>query len=83
MFFKIINKFKNLDNTVLNLMEKGFKFSFIVYIISALILLAYQTILKIPNLFYIGTTLFKTSLMFFGDFIICGIAFDTIKKQMA
>ena len=78
----IINKFKNLDNKVKEIMISGFKFSFIVCLLSILILLIYNFYM-LPILYDIGTILFKTSLMFFVDFIILGIGFDTIKKQMA
>lgn len=82
MIKKIIDKFKNLDNEVKNIMINGFKFSFIFCISSILVLLVYNFYM-IPILYYSGTILFKTSLMFFVDFIIIGIGFDTIKKQMA
>ena len=78
----IINKFKNLDNKVKEIMISGFKCSFIVCLLSILILLIYNFYM-LPILYDIGTILFKTSLMFFVDFIILGIGFDTIKKQMA
>lgn len=82
MLEKIINKFKNLDNKVKKIMVNGFKFAFLFCIFSAIILLIYN-FYTLPILYYIGTMLFKTSLMFFVDFIILGISFDTIKKQMA
>lgn len=82
MIKKIIEKFKILDNKVKDIMIKGFKFSFIFCIISILTLLIYK-FYAMPILYYSGTILFKTSLMFFVDFIIIGIGFDTIKKQMA
>lgn len=82
MIKNIFNKVKNLDIKVKNIMINGFKFSFIFCIISALILIAYNFYM-LPILYYSGTILFKTSLMFFADFIILGIGFDTIKKQMA
>ena len=44
-------------------------------------LYTYNKLKTSPLVFTVGTILFKTSLMFFADFIICGIAFDTIKKQ--
>ena len=78
----IVNKFNSLDEKVKKIMINGFKFSFIFCIFSALILWIYNFNL-LPILFSIGTILFKTSLMFFVDFIILGIGFDTIKKQMA
>lgn len=82
MIKMIINKFKNLDDKVKKIMINGFKFSFVFCIFSALILCMYS-LYMLPTLYYAGTILFKTSLMFFADFIILGIGFDTIKKQMA
>ena len=82
MIKMILDKFKNLDDKVKSIMINGFKFSFISCIISALILFVYN-IYMLPILYSVGTILFKTSLMFFVDFIILGIGFDTIKKQMA
>ena len=81
MIGMIINKFKNLDDKVKKIMVNGFKFAFLFCIFSAIILLVYN-FYSLPILYYVGTVLFKTSLMFFVDFTICGIAFDTIKKQM-
>ena len=82
MIKKIINKFKNLDDDVKNIMLNGLKFSFAFCIFSILILGTYNFYM-LPILYYVGTTLFKTSLMFFVDFIVLAIGFDTIKKQMA
>lgn len=79
----IINKFKNLDLKVKNIMKYGFIFSLLICLFATLILFTYHQLYTIPIIFTIGTILFKTSLMFFVDFIICGVAFDTIKKQMA
>lgn len=82
MIKKILNKFKNLDSKVKKIMINGFKFSFIFCIFSTLVLVTYNFYM-LPILYYAGTILFKTSLMFFVDFIILGFGFDTIKKQMA
>ena len=82
MLEKIINKFKNLDSKVKKIMVNGFKFAFLFCIFSAIILLVYN-FYSLPILYYVGTVLFKTSLMFFVDFLVLGIGFDTIKKQMA
>lgn len=82
MLEKIINKFKNLDGKVKKIMVNGFKFAFLFCIFSAIILLIYN-FYSLPILYYVGTVLFKTSLMFFVDFLVLGIGFDTIKKQMA
>lgn len=76
------NLLKELDIKVKNIMLNGFKFSFLFCMFSALILIIYEFYM-LPVLYYSGIILFKTSLMFFVDFIILGIGFDKIKKQMA
>ena len=63
-------------------MLKGIKFSFAFCIFSAIILLVYNFYM-LPIIYYSGTILFKTSLMFISYFIVLGVGFDTIKKQMA
>lgn len=78
----MINKFKNMDIKVKNIMKYGFTFSLLFCLFSILILYTYHQLYTVPLIFTVGTILFKTSLMFFVDFLICGIAFDTIKKQV-
>lgn len=75
------NKIKNLDEKTKKIMHIGFVFSFFLCIFSALSLLTYETLYAIPSLFYIGISLFRTSLMFACMFFICGIGFDSIKKE--
>ena len=82
MIKMIINKFNNLDNKVKNIMINGFKFSFIVCILSSFLLLIYNFYM-LPILYYSGTIIFKFSLMLIVDFLFIGIGFDIIKKQMA
>ena len=82
MFKVIKEKFKNIDKSVKNIMLKGIKFSFAFCIFSVIILLVYNFYM-LPIIYYSGTILFKTSLMFISYFIVLGVGFDTIKKQMA
>ena len=82
MFKVIKEKFKNIDKSVKNIMLKGIKFSFAFCIFSAIVLLVYNFYM-LPIIYYSGTILFKTSLMFIYYFIVLGVGFDTIKKQMA
>lgn len=82
MITNIINLFKNLDKKTFSIMKKGITFSFIVTIISSLILLTYILLIKQPQLYYIGLALLKLSLFFIIDFIICGIVVENIKKQI-
>ena len=82
MLKMIIDKFNNLDTKVKSIMKNGFKFSFAFCVLSIFILSIYNFYM-LPILYYSGTILFRSSLMFFVDFIILGFGFDTIKKQMA
>ena len=79
---KILENFNDISDDVKNIMRNGFKFSFVLIIISTITLLTYN-LSFIPIFYYCGTILFKSSLMFFADFIIMGFGFDKIKKQMA
>ena len=81
MIKMIINKYKNIDDKVKSIMINGFKFSFAFCVFSIFVLCAYN-LYMLPVLYYSGTVLFKTSLMFFVDFIILGIGFDILKKQI-
>ena len=80
---KLIEIYKNLDKKIKKILHKGIIFSFILCIISVILLLTYQYLYEIPNLFYAGLSLFKSSLMFACSFIMCAVGFDTIKKQIA
>ena len=75
----LLDKMKNLDMKVLKLLKIGFISSLVLALISSLILVIYNTY-YIPDTFYIGISLFRTSLTFAVMFLICAIGFDTIKK---
>ncbi len=82
----IINNFlgsiKHLDKNVFKLVKLGLTFCFIFCLFSVSILFIYNFIYSTPILFYIGYSLFKSSLMFCITFIICGIGFDKLKKEL-
>lgn len=79
---QFIDKIKNLDGKIKKIMHIGFTFSFILCIISVFSLFTYEIFYSMPELYYIGISLFRTSLMFYCSFIIFSIGFDTIKKEM-
>lgn len=78
----LLDKVKNLDAKVVKLMKAGFIFSFIICILSTMMLLTYEIFCSLPSLFYIGISLFRTSLSFAVTFFICGIGFDTVQKEI-
>lgn len=77
----LVDKVNNLDVKIKKIMHVGFIFSFIIAMIAILSLFTYDIFYSIPSLFYAGISLFRTSLMFACTFFICGIGFDTIKKE--
>jgi hypothetical protein len=82
MINKFINIFKNLDKLTYKIMKKGFKFCSVICYISTFLLLYYNLQFQSPFLYELGLSLFKLSLFFFIEFIICGIVVDGIKKQI-
>lgn len=82
IFKTLVDKIKNLDIKVKKIMNTGFKFSFILAMISIISLFTYEIFYSIPTLFYAGISLFRTSLIFACTFFICGIGFDTISKEI-
>lgn len=79
---KIIQeKFGSMELITKKIMKYGFYFSFGVCLIAMAVLVSYE-MSNIPDLYYIGLSVFQLSLFFVVEFIICGIAMDTIKKQM-
>lgn len=82
MINKFINIFKNLDKLTYKIMKKGFKFCSVICCISIFLLLYYNFQFQSPFLYELGLSLFKLSLFFFIEFIICGIVVDGIKKQI-
>ena len=82
MFKKIFNGFKNLDKLTKSIMSYGLKFCFMICIVSLAILLTYNFSYTLPILFTIGFILFRLSLIFGIEFVICGFIVDGIKKQI-
>lgn len=82
MIKKIITYYKNLDKNTYKILYKGLEFCFLLASFSAFILLSYILFLQAPLVYYIGINLFKLSLVFGVEFIICGFIVDSIKKQL-
>lgn len=82
MFRKIFDNFKNLDKLTSKIMSNGLKFCFLVCMISVFLLFTYSFAFASPFIYYIGINLFKISLIFGIEFIVCGFVVDGIKKQL-
>ena len=82
MIKKIINNIKNIEKDILKIMLSGFKFSFIICMISCIFSLLYIINPTSHILYDSGIILFKTGLTFGVMFFICAFAIDKIKKQI-
>ena len=82
IYEKIKNIFTNLEKTTLKIMKTGLKFSLIMTIAATGILITYLFFIHSALVYKIGLLIFELSLYFAADFIVSGIAVDSIKKQM-
>ena len=78
----ILSEFKKIDNHIVEAMKFGIKFSFKISIFAIIILFTYMFFYSSPSVFYIGISLFKSSLFFIATSIICGFAFQKIKMDL-
>lgn len=79
-FFK--KTFDNIDKNIIKIMKNGLKFCFLILIISIFILITYLFFIHNNFIYQIGLIVFQLSLYFAADFIISGLAIDTIRKQV-
>ena len=82
MFKKIINSFNNLDKLTKIIMSNGLIFSAFIGLVAIVLLVTYNFSFTFPILFTIDFVLFRLSLIFGIEFVICGFVVDGIKKQM-
>ena len=82
MIKNLIKSFKNFDKITHKILKYGLEFCFGLCVISVIFLLTYNLIFATPFLYYIGISLFKLSIVFGIEFIICSLVVDGIKKQM-
>ena len=78
----IKDTFKSLDKTAVHILKRGLYFCALLCIISVIILFVCQFIAVNPFMFEVGLTMFRASIIFAIEFVICAIAADKIKKQI-
>ena len=76
----VLSKLKGINNSILKVLYTGLKICFVLLLISTFILSLYHSIHNF-ELFYIGMSLFRTSLFYIAFLCICSIGIDTIKKD--
>ena len=81
-FQKNFKDIKQIDNKVLAIVRNGLKISLIFCLIASFILAIYLTNGYSTEGYYIGISVFKSSLFYMVGFIICGCAFNKILKEI-
>lgn len=81
MIKKIIERIKGLDPKIVKLIKYGLNFSVLICIVACALLFTYHLTLTNVDTYYIGLSLVQLSFVFMIEFIICGLAMDTIKKS--
>lgn len=79
---KFIDEIKSIDDSILKVMKKGFRISFIICIIATYILLSYIINPTSHVVFDAGYLLIKGGLMFFTSFFVGAMATNKIKKEL-
>ena len=82
MFKTLVEIYKNFEKITNSIMNKGLKFCELLCLISVLILLTYNYFFTSPNIYYIGISLFRLSIIFGVEFVVCGFVVDGIKKEL-
>ena len=82
MFKKIYDYYKSFEKITYKILKGGLEFCLFLCLLSVFILITYNLFVHSPLIYYIGISLFRLSLIFGIEFIICGFVTDSIKKQL-
>lgn len=83
-FFKaFFNTIKNIDKKIVHIVQNGIAFSSLVCLIGIILLLIHNYFFISFDLIGAAMILFKTSIFFTMQFLLCGFAFDKILKMQA
>ena len=82
MFKKIFEIYKDFEKITRKILMGGLEFCFALCILSVSFLVTYNLFVPSPMVYYIGICLFRLSLIFGIEFIVCGFVTDGIKKQL-
>ena len=77
----LIQNFRNLDKKISHILKIGHSFSFIVCLLSAMVLLTYMLFSTYPIIYYIGILGIVLGLNFAMSFIISATIIDDVKKE--
>ena len=76
-----IQNYKNLDKKISHILKIGLSFSFIICLLSSMILLTYMLFFTYPIIYYIGILGIILGLNFAMSFIISATIINDMKKE--
>ncbi len=77
----LIQNYKSLDKKILHILKIGLSSSFIICLVSAMVLLTYMFFFTYPIIYYIGILGVVLGLNFAVSFIISATIIDDVKKE--
>ena len=77
----LIQNYKNLDKKILHILKIGLSSSFIICLVSAMVLLTYMFFFTYPIIYYIVILGVVLGLNFAVSFIISATIIDDVKKE--
>ena len=77
----LIQTYRNLDKKISHILKIGLSFSFIICLLSAMVLLTYMLFFTYPIIYYIGILGIIFGLNFAMSFIISATIIDDVKKE--
>ncbi len=80
MIKKVLIELKELDNSIIKIMNNGFAFCFGIGIIGIVLLLTYNTYSVSYDIYKAGFILVKTSIIFAAQFFACGFVANKLRK---
>ena len=78
---KVLKELKSFDKLILKTVKSGVKYCFLFCILAIFLLLIYKFYAS-PIFYYIGISLFRSGLFFIVAFIMCGVVFNHVKKDL-
>ena len=78
MISKLINDIKNIDKSIIKLVQKSFNFAFMPLVLSGLFFTSYIFVSNEIYIYWLGMILFKASISIIVESILVGFIFDKI-----
>ncbi len=83
MIKKVLKELKEMDTSIMKVINNGFIFSFAIGVLGMLLLLTYNTYSVSYDIYQGGMILVRTGFIFAAQFLGCGFVVDKLNKGKA